>query len=236
MTKAVRAQPTCGGGYKTKSHEELMTATAIAHHHEGLEEVAPEDQARAAIYGLISNLFYAAPGQELLAVIAQAGEDIASQGPDSELGRAWRELKRAAAAADEGALRQEYDDTFISTGRAPVFLYGSFYLAGFLMEKPVAKLRDDLATLGLARKADSGETEDHISALCDVMRLLILGDGAGPAAPIESQREFFARNIAPWYERLSEAIQGAETTNFYKSAALFVRRFFDLESQSFEMA
>jgi TorA maturation chaperone TorD len=214
----------------------MMAATAVAHHDQVPEDVSPEDQARAAIYGLVSNLFYAAPGRELLATIAQAGEDIAVQGADSELGRAWRELQKAAAAADESALRQEYDDTFISTGRAPVFLYGSFYMAGFLMEKPVAKLRDELARLGFARTAESGETEDHISALCDVMRLLILGDETRAAAPVSVQREFFVRNIAPWYEKLSGAIADAESTDFYKTAAMFARKFFDLESQSFEMA
>ena len=212
-----------------------MAATAVAHH-EVPEEVSSEDQARAAIYGLVSHLFYAPPGREILATIAQSGEVIAAQGAETELGRAWRELQRVAALADEVALRQEYDDTFISTGRAPVFLYGSFYLAGFLMEKPVARLRDELARLGLARKPESGETEDHISALCDVMRFLILGDGAEPAAPIAVQREFFVRNIAPWYERLDAAIQDAESANFYKVAATFVRHFFDLESQAFEMA
>jgi len=211
-----------------------MTATQVAHL-EVPEEVSPEDQARAAIYGLVSNLFYAPPGMELLVTMARAGEIIAARCSETELGRAWRELRRAAAAADEAALRQEYDDTFISTGRAPVFLYGSFYLAGFLMEKPVARLRDEVASLGLARKPESGETEDHISALCDVMRFLILGDGTEPAAPIAVQREFFVRNIAPWYERLDAAIQGVESADFYKTAAMFARKFFDLESQSFEM-
>ncbi len=212
-----------------------MATTAVAHP-EVPEEVSPEDQARAAIYGLVSNLFYDAPRRQLLATIAQSGDVIAARGTESELGRAWRDLQRVAASADEAALRQEYDDTFISTGRAPVFLYGSFYIAGFLMEKPVAQLRDDLARLGLARKPESGETEDHISALCDVMRFLILGDGAEPAAPVSVQREFFVRNIAPWYERLDAAIQDAESASFYKQAATFARHFFDLELQSFEMA
>lgn len=211
----------------------MMAATAIAHHDEEvLEEVSPEDEARAAIYGLISRLFYAAPDRDLLTTIVQAG-DFA--GTDTELGRAWHELQSVAATVDESALKQEYVDTFISTGRAPVFLYGSFYMAGFLMEKPVAKLRDELAELGIARKQDSVETEDHISALCDVMRLLILGDGARSAAPVTVQREFFARNMAPWYAKLAAAIQSAGTADFYKTAAMFARNFFDLESQSFEM-
>lgn len=211
-----------------------MTALAVAHRMV-MEEVAAEDQARAAIYGLISNLFYAAPDERLLAAIARAESDIAGENAATQLVNAWRTLQRAAAAADASAVRQEYDDTFIGTGRAPVLLYGSYHMSGLLISKPVVEIRDELARLGLARKADRGENEDHISALCDVMRLLILGADDRPPASIEVQREFFVRHILPWYEKLDAAIQSAPTTDFYRSVSAFAREFFDVEAQSLEM-
>lgn len=211
-----------------------MTAAAVVHRM--VEEVAPEDQARAAIYGLISNLFYAAPDERLLATIACTENDIAGENDTTRLVDAWRALQRAAATADPSAVRQEYDDTFIGTGRAPVLLYGSYHMSGLLIARPVVAIRDELARLGFTRKADRGENEDHISALCDVMRLLILGADGRPPAPIETQREFFARHIAPWYEKLDAAIQSAPTTDFYRSVSAFAREFFEVEAQSFEMA
>lgn len=198
-------------------------------------EVAEEDRVRADVYGLIANLFYSPVSAALLCTIADTplinGEAIRSP-----LAAAWHALQQAARAADPDAVRQEYDSAFITAGRPPVFLYGSVYQAGFLMDKPLARLRDDVAQLGFARKLEVGEPEDHISALCDVMRLLIAGaDGAAPAA-LSSQREFFMRHIAPWYERLCAAIEAAEQTDFYKKAAAFSKEFFDLEVQSFEIA
>ena len=61
---------------------------------------------------------------------------------------------------------------------------GSWYLTGFLQEEPLAELRDDLAELGLGR-AGVTETEDHIAALAEVMRHLVLTgpDDAGAGAP-----------------------------------------------------
>lgn len=198
-------------------------------------DIAPEDQARATIYGLVANLFNAAPARSLLTAIINA-DGIAATDSDSGFARAWRELQHAAGGADAAALRQEFDDAFISTGRAPVFLYGSFYLTGFLMEKPLAKLREELAELGLARTRESSESEDHISALCDVMRFLIAGDKDTPPAALAAQREFFTRNIGPWYGQLCTAIKNAEQTVFYRKVAALAKEFFDLEVESFEIA
>ena len=199
------------------------------------EEVAEEDRARADAYGLLAHLFYSSPSASLLRTIADARlvDGDVSQSP---LAAAWHELQKAARAADPDAIREEYDHAFITAGRPPVFLYGSVYQTGFLMDKPLARLRDDLVQLGFARNLAVGEPEDHISALCDVMRLLITGaDGTAPA-PLSAQREFFMRHMAPWYERLCAAIHAAEQTDFYKKAAAFAKEFFYLEVQSFEIA
>jgi TorA maturation chaperone TorD len=214
----------------------MTTAVAQGPRLYGCEgNVAEEDRARADIYGVLAHLFYSSPSASLLRTITDV-RLIEGDADQSPLAAAWHELQKAARAADPEAIREEYDHAFITAGRPPVFLYGSVYQTGFLMDKPLARLRDDLAQLGFARNLEVGEPEDHISALCDVMRLLIIGtDDAAPAA-LSAQREFFMRHIAPWYERLCAAIDAAEQTDFYKKAAAFAKEFFYLEVQSFEIA
>jgi TorA maturation chaperone TorD len=213
----------------------MTTAVADPRPHEPQEEVIEEDRARADVYGLLANLFYSPPAEDLLRGVAVAGI-IDGDAGHSQLATSWRALRRAAQTADADAVREEYDKAFITAGRPPVFLYGSFYQAGFLMDKPLAQLRDDLAKLGLARNLEVGEPEDHISALCDVMRFLIIGAEDVPPAALPAQREFFMRHIAPWYARLCAAIENAEQTDFYRNVAAFAKEFFDLEVQSFEIA
>jgi TorA maturation chaperone TorD len=195
-------------------------------------EVGPEERARAEAYALIGNLFYQAPSAELLRAIATS-QTLCNDGSDSGFCQAWRALQHAAASAEAGALKEEFERAFISTGRPAVMLFGSFYLAGFLNEKPLAQLRDELAKMGLARHGDCHESEDHISALCDVMRFLIVGDVGVAPATLETQREFFARYIKSWNTPFCDAVNSASETSFYKHVARFAREFFDLEYESF---
>jgi TorA maturation chaperone TorD len=210
----------------------MATAVTDLRSYESQEGVVEEDRARANIYGLLANLFYGPPSEALLRDIATIDSDV----DRSPLAGTWHTLQQAARNAEPGALRQEYDNTFITAGRAPVFLYGSVYQTGFLMDKPLAQLRDDLAKIGLARNLEIGEPEDHISALCDVMRFLIAGAEEIPASDVALQREFFMRHIAPWYDQVCTAVENAEQTDFYKKVAAFAKEFFDLEVQSFEIA
>ena len=193
-----------------------------------------EDNARAEVYALLSSLFYQPPSKELLHVIA-TGSVICNDEPVSDFCRAWRALQQAAALADAEAVKDEFDAAFIGTGRQPVMLYGSFYEAGFLHEKPLAILRDTLTKMGIARRGDRHESEDHVSALCDVMRFLITGDPETPPAALDLQREFFHRHIEPWYAQLSAAVIGANQTNFYKHVALLLREFFAIEHAAFDI-
>ena len=212
-----------------------MASVARGSSYEHQEGVAEEERVRADIYALLATLFYFPPSEELLRSIAvvRIVDDDANR---SEFAESWRRLQSAAQAAAPDAVREEYDKAFITAGRPPVFLYGSVYETGFLMDKPLARLRDDLAKLGLARRAQVGEPEDHVSALCDAMRFLIVGREPVPPAAVAVQREFFMRHIAPWYAALCAAIENAEQTAFYKRVAAFAKAFFDLELQSFEIA
>src|ERR687887_625777 len=168
--------------------------------------VAPEEQARANFYGLLARLFYAPPDAGLLKALAMADELDAD---DETLAARWRELVAAAATTEAEAVREEYDEAFVGTGKAPVTLYACAYSLRYTNETPLAALRADLAALGLARRKAAGEPEDHVAALCDVMRHLISDE----QRPLDEQQRFFARWIRPNYEALCGAIEASERTS-----------------------
>ncbi|CAI07777.1 TorD/DmsD family molecular chaperone [Aromatoleum aromaticum] len=190
-----------------------------------------EDAARAEHYALLARLFLAAPDAPLLAALVAAG-DVFGVG-DSSFGVAWAELAEAARRTDARSVRDEYEALFQGIGRPEVMLYGSFYLAGFLMEEPLADLRDDLAGLGLARRGGVTETEDHVAALAEVMRHLVVS--GADAAGLARQRAFFTRHLQPWYARLADAVAAAPQASFYARVGALARAFFDVESEAFAM-
>jgi len=197
------------------------------------EELTPEDTARADLYALLAHLFQAAPDEDLLAVLANA-DDVSAEAPHSLVGEAWRKLQSAAAAADPEALAQEFQDLFVGVGSGEVMAYGSWHLTGFLMEQPLARLRDDLAQLGLSRLQSAAEPEDHIAALAEAMRLLVRGGDGVAAAAFEVQKAFFTRHLRPWYARFAEQLAKAPSANFYRAAGELTKTFLDTEAALFE--
>lgn len=197
------------------------------------EELTPEDTARADLYALLAHLFQAAPDEDLLAVLANA-DDVSAEAPHSLVGEAWRKLQSAAAAADPEALAQEFQDLFVGVGSGEVMAYGSWHLTGFLMEEPLARLRDDLAQLGLSRLQSAAEPEDHIAALAEAMRLLVRGGDGVAAAAFEVQKAFFTRHLRPWYARFAEQLAKAPSANFYRAAGELTKTFLDTEAALFE--
>jgi len=196
--------------------------------------VLQEDGARAEFYALIARLFYAGPDAALLAAIAAAGSFAASgAGDDLPLVTAWQALAAAAAAADAAAARDEYDQVFVGTGKAEITPYASHYLAEVMQERVLVRLREDLAQMGLARAAGRAEYEDHVSALFEVMRHLILA-GSGDAA-VRKQKVFFLEYLLPWYADFSLAVMASPNTNYYKPVAAFTKAFLDVEKDSFEL-
>lgn len=193
--------------------------------------LSEEDRARAEHYAVLSRLF-ASPAdadflQRLQAMAATWGS------PESTLGQAWLVLGDAAKRCNAEASEEEYTRLFLNIGRPEVMLFGSFYMAGFLMEEPVVELRHDLAELGLGRRLGVTESEDHLAALCDVMRHLIV---TGPdAAGLARQQLFFARHLAPWFEALCDALEQAPDARFYPRTAALVRAFFEIERFAFDM-
>lgn len=188
-------------------------------------EVAPEDLARADYYAVLSRLFYAPPDAPFLEMLASAG-DLAEQGA---LPSAWNALCAMAARTSPAAAQEEYAELFIAIGKPQVVLYASWHLTGFMMEKPLARLRQDLAELGLSRIGEVAEPEDHFAALMDAMRHLLTDRARTETQRRMLQQAFFSRHISTWHESLCDAIDARQEAGFYRSAANFARNFLQVE-------
>ena len=211
-----------------------MIATAENHSaHTAQVAGVEEHAARAALYGVLSHLLFSAPSQTFLQQIAASRDAVSDDA--SPLALAWRELCDSAGRADATAVRGEFDEVFVSTGKPPVSLYASSYMAGRLRGQLLAELRDELARMGYARAEESTEYEDHLSALCDVMRGLIV-DEVDPAASFAAQQLFFRNYLAPWFNKVCAAINDSGQTAFYRPVAAFAHAFFINESEYFELA
>lgn len=191
-----------------------------------------EETARAEIYGLLAQLYYAPPTPQLLSALRGAVTQAPAQGAFLE--EPWRALVGAARACSDAAIAEEYDALFGGVGKPEVYLFGSHYLSGYLNDKPLARLRDTLAELGLTRDDTIPETEDHISYLCEVMRYLIAGDDVA-VANLTRQCEFFAGHLQPWVNDLCDAIAAHPKAQFLAVLANFTRAFMHVEAQGFDM-
>lgn len=191
-----------------------------------------EETARAEVYGLLAALYYAPPPASLLDKLRVAVTEAPAAG--ALLEASWSELVAAARRLPDENVAREYDALFGGVGRPEVYLFGSHYLSGFLNEKPLAALRTDLDSLGLARDEAMSETEDHIAYLCEVMRYLIAGDDV-EVANLTRQREFFARHLQPWATTLCDAVSAHPKADFYRSLAGFTQTFLSVEAQGFDM-
>jgi TorA maturation chaperone TorD len=195
---------------------------------EGATAPPDEELVRARIYGLLARLLAAPPDSPLLASLAGLTPD------NSELGHAFAGLAEAAGTATPARTAEEYHDLFIGLTRGELLPYGSFYLTGFLNEKPLAELRETLRRLGVARATDVKEPEDHVAALCEVMAGLI--DGAyGAPQPLTVQRGFFETHMKPWVGRFFADLEGAQAAVFYAAVGMLGRRFVEIESAAFAM-
>ena len=191
-----------------------------------------EEIARAEVYGLLAQLYQAPPAPELLANLRVAATEAPVAGAFLE--EPFRQLVGAARACSDDAVADEFEALFGGVGKPEVWAYGSHYLSGFLNDKPLVRLRSDLAALGLGRDESRAETEDHIAYLCEVMRYLIAGDVVA-VANLTQQQRFFAAHLQPWVERLCEAIAAQPRAEFYRAVALFTHAFMNVEAQGFDL-
>jgi TorA maturation chaperone TorD len=189
-------------------------------------EIDEVDLLRSHEYGLLAVLLGRAPTAEVLANVAQL------KGDASPLGLAHIHLAEAAAAADPDAVSREFFDLFVGVGRGELLPYGSYYLTGFLHERPLARVREDLERLGIERAEDSREPEDHIAILCEVMAALATGRFETQAG---SDRPFFERHLKPWAVRFFADCETARNARFYKAVGAVGRQFVEIEAEAFAM-
>lgn len=185
-----------------------------------------EDQARAGIYALLGGLLSSAPDLSVL-------EQVASlKGDDSDLGKALSELAAASQRAETARLEREHHRVFIGVTGGEVVPYASFYLTGFLHDRPLVRVRQDMLRLGIARDPSVREPEDHIAALLQIMSGLICG-AFGPPASLDEQRRFFARHLQPWWQAFFRDLAAAASADFYRAVAAAADAFLAVEEEAF---
>ena len=191
-----------------------------------------EELARAELYGLLAGLWLAPPDAALLQQFRVAVTEAPQRG--GHLEAPWSELVAAMRASSVEAAAAEHEALFHGVGRSEVMAYASFYLSGFLNEKPLAVLRDDLAALGLTRDANSLETEDHIAFVLEVMRWLIAGDDLA-VCNLEQQRRFFRTHLQPWVGQLCDAVAAQPRAAVWRAVAAMTQAFVQVEAQGFDL-
>jgi TorA maturation chaperone TorD len=184
------------------------------------------DSARAQEYALLAALLTRAPDAQLLSNLAEL------RGDPSPLGLAHAALAEAASRTTAERVEREFFDLFIGLGRGELLPYGSYYLTGFLHERPLARLRDDLAKIGVARAEGVTEPEDHAGILCEIMSGLA---SRRLPAPADSDRMIFDKHMAPWIGRFFSDLENADAADFYKRLGALGRVFMDIEAEAFDL-
>ena len=200
------------------------------HHHErahSQDSIDPIDIARAQEYALLAALLAAAPSKGLLDRLAGLSGD------GTPLGQAHAALAEAASRANAAEVEREYFDLFVGLGRGELLPYASYYLTGFLNERPLSRLRADLARLGIARAAYNPEPEDHAAILCEIMAGM--ADGHLEASS-DAQRALFETHVLPWMGRLFADMEQAASARFYRVIGALGRLFIEIERQGFSFA
>jgi TorA maturation chaperone TorD len=193
---------------------------------DGAPDLDEIDAARAQEYALLATLLSRAPDKTLLSRIARL------RGDTSPLGAAHAAVAEAARNADAADVEREYFALFVGLGRGELLPYGSYYLSGFLHDRPLARLREDLAKLSVARAASQAEPEDHAAILCEVMAGVV--SGRFPAPP-GSDRLLFEKHLAPWIGRFFSDLERAKSAEFYRAVGALGRAFIDIETEAFAL-
>lgn len=207
--------------------QETVTDRKVAPVDAGMEIPSEEQSYRSGAYGMLARLLRASPDMQLLEQVAGFAKVQPAQ---NEMTLSMSMLGLAASTSRADAVDDEFHALFIGIGRGELVPYGSWYLTGYLMERPLGRLRDDLAALGFQRQEGVTEPEDHVAALCEVMAILI-EDGSS----LETQSHFFERHIADWMERFFIDLSEAESAVFYRALGRFGAAFVSLEKRYLSM-
>ena len=187
-----------------------------------------EDQLRADMYSFLASLLRSEPSADLVEQLTLLKSD------NTPIGNAIKVLAKLASSLDLHEIRDEYVKIFIGVGRGEILPFASYYLTGFLKDKPLAKLRNDMKEIGIEMSADVKEPEDHIASLFDIMSGLILGKFDRKFSIVQ-QRDFFNKHLAPWVELLMRDIEASKIAVFYAPVGTLGREFIEIERSSFKM-
>jgi TorA maturation chaperone TorD len=231
------SQPSSSNGDPLSAPQRGLSLENIAHVGRSVGGLAPDvgqqahgvdetDAARAREYALLAVLLRRPPDSQMLAQLA------ALEGDQSPLGVAHTALGTAAAAMNAEQVEREFFHLFTGIGRGELMPYGSYYLTGFLHERPLARLRDHLKRLGIERAAGESEPEDHAAILCEIMAHLA---GGGLATPVASDRGLFEKHISPWLGHFFADLEQAKSAKLYRRLGAVGRLFIRIEEEAFAL-
>ncbi|MEJ2641599.1 MAG: molecular chaperone TorD family protein [Desulfosarcinaceae bacterium] len=210
-----------------KTEQENVTDRVVVPADASMDARSEEQVYRSGAYGMLARLLRSPPDSEVLAQVAGFAKVQPTQ---NEMALSMSMLGLAASTSRAEAVDDEFHALFIGIGRGELLPYGSWYLTGFLMERPLGRLRDDLVALGFQRQEGVTEPEDHVAALCEVMAILI-----DEGSAIETQSHFFERHIADWMERFFSDLSEAGSAVFYRAVGRFGSAFIALEKRYLSM-
>ena len=220
-------QADLGTGTETSNQSKTVPDSV----NQGSGVIAEEDLLRAQIYGLLSRVLAAPMSDETLEIVRGLSDVEDSSG----IGAAMKAFGDVAVRTPRGKAEEEYSALFHGMGSGgEIHPYASYFLTGFIYEKPLADLRQDLTELGVDRSGVSDEPEDHIAFLCEVMHGLITGTFGGPA-PLERQREFFNRHMSTWAVKVFEDLESAKSAALYMPVGTIGKLFMAVEAEAFGM-
>lgn len=191
-------------------------------------DVSQEDRLRADLYNYLGLMLSAPPDQMLLEQTA------ALKGDETPLGEAIQGLARVAKVSKPKTVQTEFNALFIGLGRGELLPYASYYLTGFLNEKPLANLRDTMATFGMTRATDKFEPEDNIASLMEMMAGMIVGR-FGRLASEQEQKHFFNAHVGTWAAHYFTDLQMAKSSVLYASVGAVGSALMEIEREAFRM-
>jgi TorA maturation chaperone TorD len=188
-----------------------------------MQTLTDNDTLHAHVYSLLAALLAGPPSADLLRLLDRIEDQPES---DTDMAQAWRMIKEAGGRTNAALLDDEYHRLFIGLGRGELVPYGSWYQTGSVMDRPLARLRNDLAVLGIQRRSDACETEDHAAALCETMAIIC----SHPAEiGLETQKAFFSDHLEGWMDRFFKDMQQASAARFYRAVGRLGEAFLALE-------
>ena len=200
--------------------------TAESFPRDAAEAVSTGEAARAGSYRLLALLLGDTPSQETLGIVADLPHS------DTPIGHSISKLANSARSVTPSAIEREYHNLFVGLGGGELVPYGSYYLSGFLHEKPLARLRADLRKLGIERDIQVSEPEDGMASVCEVMSGLIAGDFGIPSS-LSVQKDFYTKHVGSWGIQFFTDLESATSANFYRSVGELGSVFLHLETEAF---